>query len=64
MKKTKRLAKRKGQGLIEYLLLVTAVIVLLFTLFREGGSFSKVHQKVIDQQGKDMLNTAATIFKQ
>ena len=62
LKQKKESAGRQGQGIIEYILLVAAVIVCLLIFFRPGGVFEKAYNKTIQQQGDDMLGVAEVIF--
>ena len=62
MEKRKKHLGQKAQGIVEYILLLAAVIALLIVLFRAGGPIPQSFQKVIEQQGDDMLNAAKTIF--
>ena len=51
----------KGQSTVEYILLVTAVIlvVVLFTTAKGPGSFQTGLNKVFNQTTQDMLNVAS-----
>ncbi|MDE1921242.1 MAG: class III signal peptide-containing protein [Candidatus Omnitrophica bacterium] len=51
---------RKGQSLVEYILLVTAVIVVvvLFTTGKGTGSFQSSLNSVFNQTTQGMLNAA------
>lgn len=62
MKQTKKRFRQKAQSVVEYLVLVAAVIVLLLIVFRSGGPFTRIYHNVIQQQGDDMLNAAVKIF--
>ena len=54
--------RRNGQSIIEYILLIVAVIVILLIFLGKGGVFEQAYNSVIQRQGSDMLNTARTIF--
>ena len=62
MKKEKGRSQQKAQGIVEYVLLVAAVIVLMLVVFRPNGPFANVLQGVFQQQGDDMLDTARGTF--
>ena len=62
LKHTTQCKCAKGQSIIEYLLLITAVIVILLVFFVKGGAFQKTYDAVIKRQGDDMLNIALNIF--
>jgi hypothetical protein len=53
----------KGQSTVEYILLVTAVIVVvvLFTTGQGPGSFQGGLNQVFNTTTQDMLNTAAQL---
>lgn len=52
-----------GQGVIEYLILVTVVIVVLLVFLGPGGHYSGVFNRVMFQQGSDMFNAALSFFR-
>ena len=54
---------RKGQSTVEYILLVTAVIlvVILFTTGTGKGSFRNSLNQVFNQSTQDMLNVASRL---
>ncbi|MDE2221699.1 MAG: class III signal peptide-containing protein [Candidatus Omnitrophica bacterium] len=56
---------RQGQSLVEYILLVTAVtvVVVLFTTGKGKGSFQNTLNQVFNQTTQDMLN-ASTYLQQ
>jgi hypothetical protein len=54
--------EQKGQTIIEYILLMAAVIAFLLIFLSKGGFFEKSYNQVIVTQGIDMLNTAIRIF--
>ena len=54
---------RRGQGVIEYILLMTAVIIVLLMFFKRKGIFEESYNKVLTGQADEMVNSAETIFK-
>jgi len=50
----------KGQSTVEYILLVTAVtlVIVLFTTSKGPGSFQNSLNQVLNQTTQDMLNVA------
>ncbi|HQP11112.1 MAG TPA: hypothetical protein PKV41_07010 [Candidatus Omnitrophota bacterium] len=62
MRRDKLFIARRGQGVVEYILLVAIVIALLLAFFRPNGPFSEAFQRTLDQQGSDMVNAAKIIF--
>jgi uncharacterized protein (UPF0333 family) len=50
--------KKKGQSTLEYILLVTAVILVLITFFRPGGLFSTRINETFDSATNGMTNMA------
>ncbi|OGX37826.1 MAG: hypothetical protein A3C36_05905 [Omnitrophica WOR_2 bacterium RIFCSPHIGHO2_02_FULL_52_10] len=54
---------RRGQGVLEYILLMAAVIVALLMFFGNGGVFRKSYNEVITIQADEMTNSAETIFE-
>ncbi len=53
----------RGQGIIEYILLIAAVIVALLFFLGKDGPFEKSYNGMIDTQGKDILKTSEAIFE-
>ena len=53
---------RRGQSIIEYIILMAAVIAFLIIFMGPGGHFQDVFERTIQQQGDDMLNVAISIF--
>ena len=53
---------RRGQSIIEYIILMAAVIAFLIIFLGPGGYFQDVFDRTIRQQGDDMLNVAIGIF--
>ncbi len=53
----------KGQSTVEYILLVTAVtlVVILFTTTKGPGSFQGSLNKVFNQAAQEMVNVASRI---
>lgn len=53
----------KGQSTVEYILLITAVIlvVVLFTTSQGPGSFQNGLNQVFNQSTQDMLNVATRL---
>ena len=53
----------KGQSTVEYILLVTAVtlVVVLFTTSKGPGSFQGGLNQVLNETTQDMLNQAALL---
>ena len=62
MTQEKKYFKQKAQGLIEYILLIAAVIVLMLIAFRANGPVPNSIQEVIEGQGDHMLNVARDVF--
>lgn len=63
MKKSVRCFQNlKGQGIIEYLLLFTIVILVLIFFFRRQSPFSKAYNGVVADQGEMIINITETIF--
>jgi len=54
---------KNGQGIIEYLILVTAVIVALMLFFSRGSSFERSYDGVIEKQGDMMRDDARRMFR-
>ena len=63
IKPTRGRTGRRGQGVLEYVLLMAAVIVVLITFFKRGGVFERSYNKVLTIQADDMTNSAETIFE-
>lgn len=61
--KQRRTHGRGGQGITEYILLITAVIVALLIFLSRGGMFERSMGNVIDTQAEDILFSAEQIFK-
>ncbi len=61
MKKDKSMHTHKGQSTVEYILLVTAVtlVVVLFTTSKGPGSFQGGLNKVFSDTTQEMLNVAS-----
>ena len=55
-------ARREGQSIVEYIILMATIIALLVVFFRPGGPFTQAYDQTIQQQGFDMLNAARTVF--
>ena len=53
----------KGQSTVEYILLVTAVILVIvwFTTSKGSGSFQNSFNQVLNQSTQDMLNVATRL---
>ena len=53
----------KGQSTVEYILLVTAVILVIvwFTTSKGQGSFQNSFNQVLNQSTQDMLNVATRL---
>ena len=58
-----KIKNKKGQSTVEYILLVTAVtlVVILFTTSRGPGSFQNGLNQVLNETTSDMLNVAARL---
>ena len=54
--------RMRGQGIIEYLLLVTAVLVALILFFRRGSTFERSYTNVIETQGDILTNETVRMF--
>lgn len=55
--------KDQGQGIVEYILLIAAVIAALIIFLGRGGIFERSYNNVITIQADDMLNVSEAIFK-
>jgi hypothetical protein len=51
-----------GQGVIEYILLMTAVIGVLLVFFARNGFFQRSYNNVLTIQADEITNSALTIF--
>lgn len=58
----RKVFSRRGQSVIEYIVLMGVVIAFLIIFMGPGGHFQDVFEKTIQQQGSDMLNVAVSIF--
>ncbi len=58
VQKDKRMRAHKGQSTVEYILLVTAVIVAIALFTMNGGLFQTRLGTVFNQTTQDMLNVA------
>jgi len=56
------LRKKRGQSLIEYIILLASVIVLLLVFSKKGGYFQNAMNNTIKITGNHMLNIAEQIF--
>ena len=61
--KKKDFCSSQGQSLLEYIVLVAAVLGLLVVFLRPGGRFSQEVTNIVEQQGDDMFNMATQIFR-
>jgi len=53
---------RQGQSIVEYILLVSAVIVALLVFLGRGGIFDRSISNVTQSQGDRLIETAGNIF--
>ncbi len=51
-----------GQSIVEYIILVAAVIAVLIIFLGRGGTFEKSYNKVISTQGDDITSMSEKIF--
>jgi hypothetical protein len=51
-----------GQGVVEYILLMAAVIIVLLLFLKRQGIFEGSYNKVLTIQAEEMVNSAETIF--
>ena len=63
IRQNNKLTDYNGQGVIEYLLLVTAVLVVLLAFFANRGPFARSFNNVLAIQVDEMINSAVTIFR-
>ena len=63
IRQNNKLANYNGQGVIEYLLLIAAVLVVLLAFFANNGPFARLFNNVLAIQGEDMTNSAVTVFR-
>ena len=61
-KQIKKDVSQGGQSIIEYIILVAVIISFLLVFLGPGGYFEKTYNRVILQQGDDMLNAAVALF--
>ena len=59
---TKQKNRQNGKGVIEYILLLAAVIAFLLIFLSKGGYFHRSYNKVLGMQGNDILDAAHDIF--
>lgn len=52
----------RGQGIVEYLLLMAAVIAVLLVFFSRNGVFEKSFNNVITTQAEGLLDSTLVIF--
>ncbi len=62
MKQKRKYTKQKGQGIVEYLIIIAAIIALMLVVFRRDGTFYELMQDIFRQQGDSMLNAARDTF--
>jgi len=62
VKQKKEMSDRKGQSIIEYILMIAAVVAILIVFLGRGGVFQQSYNKVIKMQGNDMYQMANAIF--
>lgn len=53
---------KNGQSIIEYILLISAVIAALIFFFRPGGVFQRSYNGVIHQQGNVLQQDTKKMF--
>lgn len=58
----KEMSSRKGQGIVEYILMIAAVIVVLLIFLGRGGIFQQSYNTVIKMQGQDIYRMTNVIF--
>lgn len=55
--------KTKGQSIVEYIVLIAAVIAALLVFLGKGGVFQKSYEGVISGQGDNITDMSQRIFK-
>ena len=61
-KQKKEMNNRKGQGIVEYILMIAAVIVVLLIFLGRGGIFQQSYNTIIKMQGQDIYRMTNAIF--
>ena len=56
--------RNSGQGVIEYILLIAAVISFLILFFSKSGIFQRAYNGIIIEQADDLVNSAGVIFNE
>jgi len=54
--------KNRGQSMVEYMILMAAVIVILLVFAKKDGFFQKGLNKTVEMNSNFMLNMANQIF--
>ena len=62
MNRERKLNGKKGQSIIEYILMIAAVITVLLVFLKQGGFFSSTYNNVITMQGDDVFHMTNDIF--
>jgi hypothetical protein len=61
-KQKKEMNGRKGQSIIEYILMIAAVVAILIIFLGRGGVFERSYNNVVQMQGNDMYGMTNEIF--
>ena len=61
-KQKKEVSGREGQSIIEYILMIAAVVAILMVFLGRGGFFQRSYNNVIELQGNDVYQMTNKIF--
>jgi len=62
LKKEKKHSICSGQSMIEYMIMLAAVMLFLFLITRPGGMFERSYNRMTESQSDHLHNMANRIF--